>query len=40
MDIADALHLAKVEGNVAFVSSSRQLAKVARRLSKVEVRQP
>jgi hypothetical protein len=40
MDVADALHLAKVEGSAAFVSSSRRLAKVARRLSKVEVRQP
>ncbi len=40
MDFADALHLAKAEGCAAFVSFDRRLAKVAKGLSQVEVRQP
>ncbi len=40
MDFADALHLAKAEGCAAFVSFDRRLAKAAKKLSQVEVRQP
>jgi predicted nucleic acid-binding protein len=40
MDFADALHLAKAEGCAAFFSFDRRLAKAAKRLSRVEVRQP
>jgi predicted nucleic acid-binding protein len=40
MDFADALHLAKAEGCAAFVSFDRRLAKAAKALSHVEVRQP
>jgi predicted nucleic acid-binding protein len=40
MDFADALHLAKAEGCTAFFSFDRRLAWAAKRLSKIEVRQP
>ncbi len=40
MDFADALHLAKAEDCTAFVSFDRRLAKAAKALSHVEVRQP
>jgi hypothetical protein len=40
MDFADTCHMAKAEGCTAFFSSDRRLAKAAKRLSKVEVRQP
>ena len=40
MDFADALHLVKAEGCTAFISFDRRLAKAAKRLSKIEVRQP
>jgi predicted nucleic acid-binding protein len=40
VDFADALHLAKAVGCAAFFSFDRGLAKVAKQLSKVEVRQP
>lgn len=38
MEFADALHLAKAHESKAFVSFDRQLARVAKRLSDVEVR--
>jgi predicted nucleic acid-binding protein len=38
MDFADALHLAKAQGNEAFVSFDRRLARAAKELSDVEVR--
>jgi predicted nucleic acid-binding protein len=38
MDFADALHLAKAKGSEVFVSFDRQLARVAREFSDVEVR--
>ena len=40
MDFADALHLAKAEGCAAFVTFDKRLAKAAKELSQVEVRQP
>jgi predicted nucleic acid-binding protein len=40
MDFADALHLARAEGCAAFFSFDRRFAKMAKRLSKIEVRQP
>jgi predicted nucleic acid-binding protein len=40
MDFADALHLAKAEGCAAFVSFDRQLAKTAKRLTHLTIRQP
>ena len=40
MYFADPLHLAKSDGCAAFVSFDRRLAKVAKGLSQVEVRQP
>ncbi len=40
MDFADALHLGRAQGSEAFVSFDRQLARVARQLSDVEVRTP
>ena len=40
MDLANALHLAKAEGCTAFVGFDRQLAKAAKELSQVAVRQP
>jgi predicted nucleic acid-binding protein len=38
MDFADALHLAKAQESEAFVSFDRQLARVAKEFSDVEVR--
>ena len=40
MDFADALHLAKAEGCTAFVSFDRRLAKTAKRLTHLTIRQP
>ena len=40
MDFADALHLARADGCAAFFSFDRRFAKVAKRLSRIEVRQP
>jgi predicted nucleic-acid-binding protein len=40
MDFADALHLAKAEGCTAFVSFDRRLAKPAKRLTHITIRQP
>ena len=40
MDLADAPHLAKADGCRAFVSFDKRLAKAAKKLSQVEVRQP
>jgi predicted nucleic acid-binding protein len=40
MDFADALHLARANGCAAFLSFDQQFAKVAKRLSRIEVRQP
>lgn len=38
MEFADALHLAKAQGSEAFVSFDRPLARVAKKLSDVEIR--
>ena len=38
MDFADALHLAKAQESEAFVSFDRQLARVAKEFSSIEVR--
>jgi predicted nucleic acid-binding protein len=40
MDFADALHLAKAEGCTAFVTFDRRLARAAKRLAQVTIRQP
>ncbi|GEO15783.1 type II toxin-antitoxin system VapC family toxin [Microvirga aerophila] len=40
MDFADALHLAKAEGCTAFVTFDRPLARAAKRLAQVTIRQP
>jgi predicted nucleic-acid-binding protein len=40
MDFADALDLAAAEGCTAFISFDQRLAKAAKRLSQMEVRQP